>query len=403
MKLKNKMMAVAALAATSALVLAGCSGSGGDSGSKDPIIVGAVVAQSGGAVFPEAAQAVDAVFKEYNAAGGLNGRQIQYTVYDDKEDPVASKTAARDAVDSGAVALIGSVSLIDGQNAPFYEENNMAVVGLCADPGCFNSPVVSPTNAGPFYDAYGSLWYGSEVLGLKNICGLLEILDPATQKAYEDVFAAWTKATGKDFAFLDNTLTYGMADYTPAVAQLADKGCDAIWMNGVQPDVLATMKAAETQGMNDMTFLALTSVYSDEMAGALTWVGKGLYVPAEFSPYTDPTDKSNDEWKALMDANGVAKNSFAQGGYLAAKTFIQTIEAMDAAGTEINNETVLAAYQNQTEPTVNAMWGNPWIFGPGDKHQGNNSVWPMAITPDALGSWKSLGPWYTGEQMGFAG
>ena len=128
--MKTKLLAVASIAAASALILSGCtsadSGGGGSTSSPatgDPIVVAGL---SGLTFFPEAPQAVQAVFDDYNAAGGFNGQPLEYTVYDDKTDPAASATAAKDALDSGAVALVGSSSLLDcAVNHTTWEDNNI--------------------------------------------------------------------------------------------------------------------------------------------------------------------------------------------------------------------------------------------------------------------------------------
>ena len=128
--MNKKLPALVGVAAVSALILSGCSsadGGGGDGAGSpatgEPIVVAGL---SGLTFFPEAPQAVQAVFDDYNDAGGFNGQPIEYTVYDNKTDPAASATAAKDALDSGAVALVGSSSLLDcAVNHTTWEDNNI--------------------------------------------------------------------------------------------------------------------------------------------------------------------------------------------------------------------------------------------------------------------------------------
>lgn len=152
---------------------------------------------------------------------------------------------------------------------------------------------------------------------------------------------------------------------------------------------LGFLSAAEAQGMNDKTFLFLTSSYSEQFAQAASFVGQGVYVPAEFLPYTDPSVTGNEDWIAVMDAHGVARTSFAQGGYLAANHFIEVLESM-GADAEITVESVTAALKAQTEPIESTMTGTPWIFGDADKHLSNTAGYPVVLKP-GTNEWVAAG------------
>jgi len=140
----------------------------------------------------------------------------------------------------------------------------------------------------------------------------------------------------------------------------------------------------------------LTSCYSDEFAAGVTY-GGDIHVPAEFAPYTDPNDESNTDWAAVMDAHGVPKTSFAQGGYLAAKYFIAILETSDG---DVTRDSFTEAAKGMTEPIENPMVATPWIFGDGDAHQANKSAWPLVIEANT-NAWTSLGPWLIGDDIGW--
>jgi branched-chain amino acid transport system substrate-binding protein len=394
--MNKRSMAFAALVAASAMVLAGCGTGGGTEGDGEPIVVASINALSGPGTFAEASQAAEAVFDDYNAAGGLGGRPIEYIIVDDKGDPSVATAAARDVVaGQNAVALVGSASLLDCEvNGAYYEQEGIvSIQGTGVDPVCFSNPNISPTNTGPYQDALLALTFASAELDVSSICALVPTVG-SQLPAYQAVFAKWTAATGDDFTLLDDTVTFGAADYTPNVVKAKEAGCDAVFFTGVAPDALGVLKAAEAQGMDDVTFIFLTSVYSVEFAKAATWVGAGLYVPAEFSPYTSPEVPGNEEWRELMESKGIPLTSFGQGGYLAAKHFIQMIESIEG---EITRESVTAAFKAQTEPFVSEMTGTPWIFGDGDSHGSNTAGWPIKIEPGS-DVWTTAGDdWFTAD------
>lgn len=400
MNIKKKTLAAFSIAAVSALVLAGCSADGGGSegaATGEPILVAAVY---DGNFFPEAPPAAQAVFDEYNAAGGLDGRPIQFDTYDEKTDPATSATATKDALDSGVIAFVGSSSLLNCavNNQTWTDNNIVSIQGTGVDPFCFSTPNVAAANTGPYFDTAATLYNGSEVLGYKAICGMIVTDDEVGASAYNQAIASWSESTGNELAYLDNTLTRGQTSYAANVSQLKSQNCDAVFINEVGAADAAILAEMTNQGIV-LPALLLTSAYSDEFAASVNY-GAQISLPAEFAPYTDPNDASSTEWRALMEANGIPATSFAQGGYLAAQIFISILESIDG---EITRDAFTAAAKGMTEPYSGPgadMVGNPWIFGPGDSHQPNASTWLLYIAPNTQ-EWVSEGPWLLGEDMGW--
>lgn len=370
--MNKRITAAAALLAAGMLALAGCSGDGGSgSGSSDPIVVGSVNTISGPATFPEASQAAKAVFDKFNADGGLNGRKIDYKALDDKGDPATATANAREIVGSdNAVAMVGSASLIECDlNKKYYEQEGiLSIPGIGVDTGCFDSKNISPANVGPYNDMTLTLLYGSEQLKLDNICVLLEIAG-STRPTYQAAIDSWTKITGKKPLYVDDTVPYGASDYTPYIVKAKQAGCKALAINPVEPDAIGQVKAANAQGWNDVTWLYLTSVYSENFAKAVDNAGAGIYVPAEFYPFTEENDVNKD-WRDLMTKNKIPLTSFSQGGYLAATHFLSVLKGMKG---DVTRETVTEALKNM-KPIENKMIGTPFTFG---VH--NTAGWPIEL------------------------
>lgn len=383
--MKRHLVAVAVLA-SAAMTFTGCAGASGGSG--DAIVVGSVNTISGPATFPEAAQAAEAVFDAFNEAGGINGRTIDYRALDDKGDPGTATAAARELVGSdAAVAMVGSASLIECElNAAYYEQEQiLSIPGIGVDTGCFDSPNISPANVGPFNDMTLTLYYGSEVLGIDDICVLLEIAG-STRPTYQAAIDRWTEITGETPMYVDDTVPYGASDYTPYIVKAKDAGCKALAINPVEPDAIGQVKAANAQGWDDVTWLYLTSVYSENFAEAIDDAGAGIYVPAEFYPFTDTASEVNLEWHDLMTENDIALTSFSQGGFLAAKYFIEVLQGIDG---DITRETVTAALHDM-DPIENAMVGTPYVFGTADTHAGNTAGWPITLQ-SGTNAWELAG------------
>ncbi len=395
MHITKKVLAVAGIAAASALILAGCSSTPAATGGSatpatgTPIVVSGISSLS---VFPEAPQAAQAVFDAYNAAGGFNGHPITYTVYDDKIDPAVTATAAKDALAAGSVAMVGSSSLLEcGVNYKTWQDNDVvSFQGTGVDPFCFATPNIAPANNGPFFDIYATAWNAVKIDGAKKACVLAATADPATKLAYEQTFKDFEKATGTKFAYIDDTVAYG-ADYTAAVTNMLGKGCDAAILGGVGPDVTGMISAMTAQGSTIPVYVQTSCYYPDFAAGVASYGGK-VSVPAEFAPMDDP---ANADFLALMKEKNVTASSFAQGGYLAAKDFISALERTTG---DVTAKSVMAAATSQTEADTSGMRGNPWIFGPGISHQANAATYRVDIAPGSS-AWTSVGPWLLGDTM----
>lgn len=389
--MKKRLAGVAALTAAAALVLSGCAGDGGSGNGGGeggaPIVVGSVNTISGPATFAEAHQAAQAVFDKVNADGGINGRMIEYKPLDDKGDPATATASARELVgNEDTVALVGGASLLECEiNQKYYlQEDIISMPGVGVDTGCFNTPNIAPANVGPFNDMTLTLTYGSEVLGLDDICVLLEIAG-STRPTYQAAIDRWTEATGKKPMYIDDTVPYGASDYTPYIVKAKQEGCKALAINPVEPDAIGQVKAANAQGWDDVVWLYLTSVYSENFAKAIDNAGGGIYVPAEFYPFTDDSD-INADWKSLMDENNIPLTAFSQGGYLAATFFVEVLNGMEG---DITRETVNEALRAM-EPISNPMLGTPYQIGTKEKHDDLTAGWPIKLE-SGTNQWEMAG------------
>jgi branched-chain amino acid transport system substrate-binding protein len=103
---RTALATAAGLSALSALRLASAQGSG-------PIKVGALIALSGPAAAygAEERRAIEAVFNQVNAQGGIGGRKIEVVVRDTKTNPTeAARLANQVIADDKVIAIIGATT-----------------------------------------------------------------------------------------------------------------------------------------------------------------------------------------------------------------------------------------------------------------------------------------------------
>jgi branched-chain amino acid transport system substrate-binding protein len=91
--------------------------------------------------FDDTPQAMEARFKQINAEGGIEGRQITWVVDDTTSSPAGALTAAKDLVENKGVFAIAELSGFFSAAAPFLNQAGIPVTGSSLDgPEWFEQP-----------------------------------------------------------------------------------------------------------------------------------------------------------------------------------------------------------------------------------------------------------------------
>ncbi|MEW1960358.1 ABC transporter substrate-binding protein [Kineococcus sp. NPDC059986] len=367
---RRLLTALLATTVVAGLATACSSGSGGGT-SSDPIELGAIATLSGPATFPESTAAAKAYFDKVNAAGGIGGRKIEYTVVDDAGDGGRAAQAARQLVDKdGVVALVGSASVPDcATNAEFYARSSIASVpGAGVLPQCFSSPNIAPTNTGLFAGLGVSLVHAVKDLGKTKPCVLS---GEDVQAGVAPVLAAFTRQTGVQVTLAQQYPTDN-SNWQSYLLRAQQAGCDVFVPAVAGPQLVALEKQITQLGLRgSMTFMELASAYNTQVAAAIQPGADGLVVNSEFLPFTGSgaQDPALSDYVSTMKGAGVALNSFGQGGYVSAAVLVEVLKGIEG---DITAESVLKALQTM-QPYETPLMGNPYVFGNGKTHQANVS------------------------------
>ncbi|MEO7124306.1 MAG: ABC transporter substrate-binding protein, partial [Lacisediminihabitans sp.] len=144
--------------------------------------------------------------------------------------------------------------------------------------------------------------------------------------------------------------------------------------NPVEPDAIGQVKAANAQGWTDVTWLYLTSVYSENFAKSIDDAGAGIYVPSEFYPFTEVNSQTQ-AWRDTMTKNNIPLTAFSQGGFLAATLFVDVLKGIKG---DITRASVTKALHD-LKPIKNPMMGTEYTFGTAQKHHDQTSAWPIKL------------------------
>jgi len=283
---------------------------------------------------------------QVNAAGGINGKQIETIVYDNKGDSTEAITAFTRMVDDGITALIGDV----------LTGNTIAVVGE-ANP--INMPMItaSATAAAVTYNADTDTVYTNvfrtcfidPFQGEKMASFASEKLSAKTAAVIynngsdysigcADAFSAKCAELGIKVVATESYAN-GAVDFQSQLTNIAAKTPDVLFI----PDYYDTIALIAQQARD--AGVASTLLGSDGWDSVLTAVTdasliEGAYYCSGYSTQ-DTTEAVQTFLKSYRAEYSDEPNMFAAQGYDAAKILFTAIEKADADG-KLDNETVIA-------------------------------------------------------------
>lgn len=365
------------LAAGLALCVGGACAQASD---KPTIVVGAVSSLTGPGASSASVQAAQAYFDTINAAGGVQGRRIEYAVIDDQMNPeTAQKGASRLIDDPRVVALAGGSSVLEcGVNHARYAQAKLFnLPGAGVDPACFASTHIAPMNAGPYVSTANALTFAYRVLQHQRICVVSPAL-PGMTEAFAQTIQDWSRRMSAPGPSLD---IYRLEDPLPDVVQrVSVRQCQVVVYTGPEGPSLEWINASHP-AMTKVPTILLTASYTSKTAKALSaWSGEGIYAMAEFDPWSSSSMQVAD-WRRLLVSRQVEPSSLSQGGYIAARALVHVMMGMDGPITRASVSQAL----ERMPPWRGGMMNKSFHVGADGQHALNRSALPMRLVD---GKWR---------------
>jgi branched-chain amino acid transport system substrate-binding protein len=346
---------------------------------QGPIVVGAVSSLTGPGASDASTLAARMYFDAVNAAGGIQGRRIEYRVIDDQMSPPRAQQAATQLIqDPRTVALAGGSSVLEcGVNHARYAQARLFnLPGGGVDPACFASTHIAPVNTGPYVATATALTFAHTVLRHERICVVSPAL-PGMTEAFEKTVKDWTQRSKAPAPSLD---VYRLEDPLPPLVQrVAARQCQVIVYTGPGGPAIGWMLASR-QVMPKVPVVMLTSAYTSQAAKALANAGDGLYAMAEFDPWSSGSLQIMG-WRRLLIARQIEPSSLSQGGHIAAQVLVNTLQGMHGP---IHRASVSQALETMA-PWRSGMMDQPFKVGTNGQHQLNRSALPMKLE---AGRWR---------------
>lgn len=336
---KSRCVSAAALLVAGAMTLTACGGSdggsGGSSGSDDDAIVIGMLAPLTGAAAVTGEQMADVVkmaVEEINADGGVDGRDLELKVYDDKltaDD--AAKAAQRAITVDKVTALVGTLASASALAVREVAERNEVP---------FLVPAASATEVTEGSEYVYRVTVDIEQLATATI-GIAQPLkaqsvallydNGAVGQGYAEIATDQAEDLGIDVKAIQYTT--GASSMASVVQEAKRDNPDAVMIAGsAGADYGLILKSMVEEGL-DVPVMGLTTMIGPDavsVGGDAYNTLPGLYVALARDPENPRYKAFAEQYAAEHDGDGV--NDFAAQSYDAVHILQQTLEATGGDG-----------------------------------------------------------------------
>ena len=332
-RVATKIVAATLIAAAFGAAALGAAGTAAND--KSPILVGHYGTLTGSeATFGKStSNGIRLAIKEFNAAGGLDGRKIELKEYDTRGDPGEAKLAVERLVKNDkVVAVLGEVA---------------SKLSLAAGPVCQAAgiPMISPSSTNtrvtmigdmifrvcfidPFQGKAGAK-FARENLKAKTAAVLIDQAQDYA-KGLAEQFVLNFKAQGGTIA-IEQTYTGGAQDFTAQLLNIKAAKPDVLYIPGYYNDVGNIALQARKAGIT-VPMLGGDGWDSDKLAEIAKDAIEGSFYTNHYAP-DQPDKKVQDFIKSYKaDYKGATPDGLAALGYDAARILFDSMKRAKSLG-----------------------------------------------------------------------
>ena len=297
-----------------------CGAGTGKKATGAPIKLGGIDMLIPGVDFTTIGKVAKAYFDCVNDNGGIKGRPIKYTLYNEQLNPAQEAALARKLIESDkVVGVVGNTSFAEcGVNWKYYKSKGYLVIGAGVQAECFGTPPIAESNMGPRYSNVGA----AQALiraGVKKIA----VASPDSISAYADGgVVKLGAARGVQVKVFPTHLP--VTDASSQLLQMYQFAGDG---NGIlldfTPDTApAFMKAAISMGIvSKIKWGSSTPIANTFMAGQFPQFDGHLWINSEFGLLDASQGPDTRLMLAIQKkyAPSIAPQAFGQMGFMDAK------------------------------------------------------------------------------------
>lgn len=243
--------------------------------------------------FNQGAEAVTALFRAVDAAGGICGRQLQLTVEDDGQN---SSTNAADVADliPKVFAFVGSTSDADNGGVPEMTQANIPDVGFAINCNRSQAPVYWSAAGGSCATLNGRPAIGNSTFLMwkqygyfpQHMAFLAYSIAISAQAAQQ--FAYVYQHMGGNVCYTDYSISPATASLSSDVVQMQQKGCDGVITTMDVTGNAKLLQAMQQQQYHPMLTATTFDGYTPaQISTAGESAAQGLVVTLPFVPLNE--------------------------------------------------------------------------------------------------------------------
>lgn len=305
-------------------VLAACGDDGAASGGEDTIkVLNYGPYDAAGFSLPGIKTAAQAGVDKINEEGGINGRQLELITCDDKNDPNAAASCAREAVQEEVVAVLGGYSTSEAQVMPVLNQAGIPDIGHTSVSD-FTSEMNYPFTGG----AAGSFFGVAKAMATDPACdGKVGVVieDFAATQGVAKLFELGVAASGAEFTGVSSA-PQGARDFAPAVNAASETASCIGFVAGPQTGGLIVTEAKKVPAIKKIG--GSDSVFSVEDLGA---AADGVIIASSYLPLKAESSPEMEEFieRATEIDSDFDPSQGAVNAYLASTVLKEALEGSD--------------------------------------------------------------------------
>lgn len=295
---------------------------------QDPIRIGVPTATSGtyADLGNQAIRAVEFAAQEANKAGGVDGRTVEYKVYDSEAKPEVARRQAEKLALEGYNLLTGTVASGEGlAMAPMLERWDALYISTINKSNKISG---ESCTARMFrvnkMDAQDGMVIKPWLADRKETKWAIMAADIAWGQDASRSFNEAAAAAGKEIV-VNLFSPFGTNDFAPYIQQIRDSGAEGVWIALAGRDAINFATQADQFGLLDEVFTAGVSFVTDNTVKTLGETSRGINGIINYSSTLDtPENKAFVEaWKAYY--NGDEPSNFEGETYLGMQVIMESV------------------------------------------------------------------------------
>jgi ABC-type branched-subunit amino acid transport system substrate-binding protein len=294
-------------------------------------------------------ESVTAFVEFCNAAGGINGRQLELETYDSMI--TSTDEVTKQACNDDLFALVGTGSVQDQLGIESRLECGLPEVGAYsatstrAESDLFFQPI--PATQSQNYNTGPCTWIAEQFPEAVAAAAIVYTDLPAARVRGEQIRDNCSEHAGVEYV-VDYPVPFGETNFGPLIEEMQSNDVKYFTMVSATSETLAILREAETQGI-EFDVIDLGQQYYDQ-AMADEALADGAYVLTNTVPFTE-TDETPalglyTEW---MEETGASEDKVTSLGVQAFSAGLLFATAVDSLGNDLSRESLVTALEGITE------------------------------------------------------